>query len=52
MSSEHTAQYSNGLPTAIPSLLSGGYNHPLAREWQNERQLTKVILFEFDQQSF
>src|SRR6187402_3772940 len=27
----------------ISSQLHGGYSHPLARSWQAERQLTKVI---------
>lgn len=38
----HTAEYTKGLPTSISSILAGGYSHPLSREWQNERQLTKV----------
>ncbi|POS83067.1 tetrapyrrole biosynthesis [Erysiphe pulchra] len=29
----------------ISSQLHGGYSHPLARSWQAERQLTKVILY-------
>lgn len=42
MSERHTAQYTEGLPTDHSSLLAGGYNHPLAREWQMKTQLTKV----------
>lgn len=41
---EHTTEYTRGLPTSISSLLGGGYSHPLAREWQNQRQLTKVFI--------
>jgi hypothetical protein len=26
----------------ISSILQGGYHHPLSRQWQAERQLTKV----------
>ncbi|CEP63599.1 porphobilinogen synthase HEM2 LALA0_S08e06282g [Lachancea lanzarotensis] len=37
----HTAQFLDNHPTNISSILAGGYNHPLLREWQNERQLTK-----------
>ncbi|KAK6464497.1 hypothetical protein DFJ63DRAFT_71522 [Scheffersomyces coipomensis] len=37
----HTAEYLPATGTNIGSVLQGGYNHPLSREWQNERQLTK-----------
>lgn len=37
----HTAEYLEEYPTEISSILQGGYNHPLLREWQHERQLTK-----------
>ncbi|CAR22460.1 porphobilinogen synthase HEM2 [Lachancea thermotolerans CBS 6340] len=37
----HTAEFLDAHPTEISSILAGGYNHPLLREWQNERQLTK-----------
>lgn len=37
----HSAEYYKGQPTEISSILAGGYAHPLSREWQNERQLTK-----------
>ena len=37
----HTAEFLDAHPTDIGSVLAGGYNHPLLREWQNERQLTK-----------
>lgn len=37
----HTAEFLDTHPTEITSILAGGYNHPLLREWQNERQLTK-----------
>ncbi|SCV00540.1 LAMI_0G05732g1_1 [Lachancea mirantina] len=40
----HTAEYLDTYPTDIGSVLAGGYNHPLLREWQNERQLTKNML--------
>ncbi|CCE62548.1 hypothetical protein TPHA_0C03980 [Tetrapisispora phaffii CBS 4417] len=44
----HTAEYINFEGTSnnveITSILSGGYNHPLLREWQNERQLTTNML--------
>lgn len=39
----HTAQYLEPDETPILSILQGGYNHPLAREWQAERQLTKLL---------
>ncbi|AGO13881.1 AaceriAGR015Cp [[Ashbya] aceris (nom. inval.)] len=38
---KHTAEFLDTNQTQISSILSGGYNHPLLREWQNERQLTK-----------
>ncbi|CCH44884.1 Delta-aminolevulinic acid dehydratase [Wickerhamomyces ciferrii] len=37
----HQAEYLTGRGTEISSILAGGYAHPLTREWQNERQLTK-----------
>lgn len=37
----HTTEFLDTHPTEITSILAGGYNHPLLREWQNERQLTK-----------
>ncbi|EDO14506.1 hypothetical protein Kpol_257p3 [Vanderwaltozyma polyspora DSM 70294] len=44
----HVAQFLNlndGTPAVeVGSVLSGGYNHPLLRAWQNERQLTKNML--------
>ncbi|KAF8005269.1 porphobilinogen synthase [Metschnikowia aff. pulcherrima] len=39
----HRAAYLPESSTEISSILQGGYNHPLAREWQNERQLTKLM---------
>lgn len=39
----HVAKFLDERPTEIPSILAGGYNHPLLREWQNERQLTKSM---------
>lgn len=39
--SGHKAEYLPAHPTQISSILSGGYNHPLSREWQSSRQLTK-----------
>ncbi|GMF01576.1 unnamed protein product [[Candida] boidinii] len=39
----HTAEYLPGQPTEISSVLQGGYNHPLLREWQHERQLSKSM---------
>lgn len=39
----HTAQYLPSEGTEITSVLQGGYNHPLLREWQQERQLTKSM---------
>ncbi|AMD22354.1 HGR015Cp [Eremothecium sinecaudum] len=40
---DHTAEFLQVNQTHISSILGGGYNHPLLREWQNERQLTKNI---------
>lgn len=40
----HTADFLDIEPTEISSILSGGYNHPLLREWQSERQLKKNML--------
>lgn len=37
----HQAEFLDIEPTSISSILQGGYNHPLLREWQSERQLTK-----------
>lgn len=37
----HTAEYLKPHTTKISSILAGGYSHPLSREWQAERQLTK-----------
>ncbi|AET41169.1 porphobilinogen synthase HEM2 Ecym_7339 [Eremothecium cymbalariae DBVPG len=37
----HTAEFLAANETEISSVLSGGYNHPLLREWQNERSLNK-----------
>lgn len=37
----HQAEYLAERETEISSILQGGYNHPLLREWQHERQLTK-----------
>lgn len=39
----HTAEYLPPTGTDIGSVLQGGYNHPLQREWQAERQLTKSM---------
>lgn len=39
----HTAQYLPSTGSSISSVLQGGYNHPLAREWQAERKLTKSM---------
>ncbi|KAK9460152.1 uncharacterized protein V1516DRAFT_679070 [Lipomyces oligophaga] len=41
---KHVATYTAAEPTEISSILAGGYHHPLLREWQNERQLTKKQL--------
>lgn len=37
----HTAEYLPKSGTSIGSILQGGYNHELSREWQHNRQLTK-----------
>lgn len=37
----HIAEFLEEHPTNISSILTGGYNHPLLRDWQNEKQLTK-----------
>ncbi|CAK9440615.1 uncharacterized protein LODBEIA_P46450 [Lodderomyces beijingensis] len=37
----HQAEYLESSGSSISSILQGGYNHPLSREWQQERQLTK-----------
>jgi len=42
MSYASTAATSVSISGGISSQLHGGYCHPLAREWQAERQLTKV----------
>lgn len=39
----HTAQYLEQGETPISAILQGGYNHPLAREWQSERRLDKSM---------
>lgn len=39
----HTASYLPSTGTSIGSILQGGYNHPLARHWQSERQLDKSM---------
>ena len=39
-----TAATSVSISGDISSQLHGGYNHPLARAWQAERQLTKVCM--------
>ncbi|KAK9237421.1 hypothetical protein V1525DRAFT_360674 [Lipomyces kononenkoae] len=41
---KHVATYTAPAPTEISSILQGGYHHPLLRQWQNERQLTKSSL--------
>jgi porphobilinogen synthase len=38
-----TAAPSVSISGDISSQLHGGYSHPLARAWQAERQLTKVL---------
>ena len=40
----HTAEFLDIEKTEISSILAGGYNHPLLREWQSERQLHKNML--------
>lgn len=37
----HKAEFLKENPTQISSVLAGGYNHPLSREWQADKQLTK-----------
>lgn len=37
----HQAEFLDSTGTDISSVLAGGYAHPLSREWQHERQLTK-----------
>ncbi|KAI5951786.1 HEM2 [Candida jiufengensis] len=37
----HKAEYIKSQESSISSILQGGYNHQLSREWQQERQLTK-----------
>lgn len=44
MSYASTAATSVSISGDIGSQLHGGYAHPLARQWQAERQLTKVSL--------
>lgn len=44
MSYASTAATSVSISGDISSQLHGGYNHPLARSWQSERQLTKSML--------
>jgi len=44
MSYTSTAATSVSISGGISSQLHGGYCHPLAREWQAERQLTKSML--------
>ncbi|KAG7191489.1 Aminolevulinate dehydratase [Scheffersomyces spartinae] len=39
----HEAEFLPSTGTSILSVLQGGYNHPLAREWQEERPLTKSM---------
>ncbi len=39
----HKTEYLPEHPTRINSILAGGYAHPLSREWQQERQLTKNL---------
>ncbi|CAI8503381.1 unnamed protein product [Hanseniaspora opuntiae] len=42
--SQHTAEYLPSSTPNISSILQGSYNHPLTREWQAERVLTKSML--------
>ncbi len=44
MSYASTAATSVSISGDISSQLHGGYSHPLARSWQAERQLTKVLI--------
>lgn len=39
----HSAEYLEPNSTEISSILGGGYFHPLLRQWQNSRQLTKDL---------
>ncbi|VEU20481.1 DEKNAAC101323 [Brettanomyces naardenensis] len=39
----HTAEYLPAYPMEISSILQGGYNTPLSRTWQHERQLNKSM---------
>lgn len=39
----HSAEYLPSVAPPLDSLLQGGFNHPLSREWQAERQLTKAL---------
>ncbi|CAN3374530.1 hypothetical protein DIURU_001344 [Diutina rugosa] len=39
----HTAEYLPATGTDIGSVLQGGYNHELTREWQSERHLSKSM---------
>ena len=41
----HQAEFLPSTGNSISSVLQGGYNHPLSREWQQERQLTKICSF-------
>lgn len=41
--SMHQAEFLHHTPLLILLVLQGGYNHPLARLWQNERQLSKQM---------
>ncbi|KAL6927908.1 Aminolevulinate dehydratase [Hanseniaspora valbyensis] len=43
MANTHKAEYLPENPTEIYSILQGGYNHPLTREWQSEKHLTKSM---------
>lgn len=43
-SSYQSTTTSVSISGSISSQLHAGYNHPLTREWQAERQLTKVRL--------
>ncbi|CCH61216.1 hypothetical protein TBLA_0E01590 [Henningerozyma blattae CBS 6284] len=37
----HSAEFIETQDPPVTSILAGGYNHPLLREWQSERQLHK-----------
>ncbi|XBW36629.1 hypothetical protein QEN19_002201 [Hanseniaspora menglaensis] len=43
MIQKHSAEYLPATNTEIYSILQGSYNHPLTREWQSERHLTKSM---------